>query len=186
MLAIENMMKEHEQILAVLDALDAFASSERDAGADPAELRRFVTFIREYADDRHHAKEENVLFEAMIRQGFPRDQGPVAVMLHEHREMRETVAALRGLAEQEGPWNGEERKRLAEAALSYTGTLRHHIMKENEILYPMAVHRLPPPVQDEIDRDCGALDDRRASAGTDRSLEELGASLVAKYAPRPH
>jgi len=183
--AVENMMKEHQQILAVLDALDRFATSERDLAADKAELGRFVTFIREYADARHHGKEENVLFEAMTRHGFPREQGPVAVMLHEHEQMRKVVGAMRGLAEQAAPWTQADRARLAEAALSYTGTLRHHIMKENEILYPMAMHHLPPPVQERIDQECAALDARRASAGTDATLEELAAGLTAKYAGVP-
>jgi len=183
--AVENLMKEHEQILAVLDALDRFATSERDAAGDQAELGRFVVFIREYADARHHGKEENVLFEAMTRHGFPREQGPVAVMLHEHEQMRKVVGALRSLAEQAAPWSPADRTRLAEAALSYTGALRHHIMKENEILYPMARHRLPASVQEHIDRECAALDARQTPAGRDGALEELAAELTGKYAGRP-
>ncbi|MBK9032944.1 MAG: tetratricopeptide repeat protein [Myxococcales bacterium] len=33
---------------------------------------------------RHHGKEEDLLFEAMVEHGFSREQGPLAVMLHEH------------------------------------------------------------------------------------------------------
>jgi hemerythrin-like domain-containing protein len=184
--SIQIMMNEHEQILRVLDALDGFAAGVHEAAGDKLELAHFVRFIREYADERHHGKEEHVLFQAMVRNGFPPEQGPVGMMLLEHQQMREIVSVLRGFAEQEAPWNPADRERLADAARSYTTALREHIMKENEMLYPMAMEHLPPHVQDEVDEECAALDERRASAGTDASLEKLAAHLVARCEPRPN
>jgi len=187
------MMSEHEQILRVLEALDCFAAAVHDTLGDKLELGHFV----EYADERHHGKEEHVLFEAMIRNGFPPEQGPVGMMLFEHQQMRELISVLRGLAEQDAPWSSTDRERVSDAARSYTGMLREHIMKENEMLYPMAVEHLPPHVQDEVllstrgqgsasvDRECAALDERRASAGTDATVEKLASHLVARYAHRP-
>ena len=96
--SVQVMMDEHRQILRVLDALDCFAAAVRDTPEDKLELGRFVTFIREYADERHHGKEEHVLFAAMTRNGFPPEQGPVGMMLLEHQQMRALVSALRGLA----------------------------------------------------------------------------------------
>jgi len=180
--SIQVMMNEHEQILHVLDALDRFATDVRDTPEDKLELGRFVKFIREYADERHHGKEEHVLFTAMARNGFPPEQGPVGMMLLEHQEMRGIVSVLRALAEQEAPWTPADVERLSEAAGSYTSALREHIMKENEMLYPMAMEHLPPPVQEEVDDDCAALDERRASAGTDAALEKLASELVARHA----
>jgi hemerythrin-like domain-containing protein len=183
--AIQIMIDEHQVILRVLDALDGFAAAVGDTPGDKLELGRFVTFIREYADERHHGKEEHVLFTAMARNGFPPEQGPVGMMVFEHEEMRKLVSELRALAEQGAAWSSSDRERLTESAMSYTAMLREHIMKENEMLYPMAMEHLPPPVQDQIDDECAALDDRRASAGTDATLEKLAAELVATYAPRP-
>jgi len=183
--AIQIMMKEHEQILQVLEALDCFAATVHDSPAGKLELGHFVTFIREYADARHHGKEEHVLFTAMARNGFPAEQGPVGMMLQEHQEMREFVSVLRELAEQDAPWSSNDEERLSDAARSYTRMLREHIMKENEMLYPMATEHLPPPVQDQIDAECAALDESRASAGTDATLEKLASHLVARYAHRP-
>lgn len=179
--SIQVMMNEHQQILRVLDALDGFAATPRDAPADKLELEHFVTFIREYADERHHGKEEHVLFTAMIRNGFPPEAGPVGMMQLEHQELRELVKVLRDLAEQDAPWSPDDQERLLDAARSYASMLREHIMKEDEMLYPMAMEQLPPQVQDEVDVECAALDARRASAGTDATLEELAAHLVAKY-----
>jgi hemerythrin-like domain-containing protein len=183
--SIQVMMKEHEQILQVLEALDRFVDAIHGMPGDKLELGRFVTFIREYADERHHGKEEHVLFTAMVRNGFPAEQGPVGMMLVEHQEMRGIVSALRALAEQDAPWSSSDVERLADTARSYTAALREHIMKEDEMLYPMAMEHLPPEVQDQVDEECSALDASRASAGTDATLETLASQLVARYANRP-
>ena len=183
--AIQVMMAEHQQILRVLEALDRFVAAVPDTPESKLELRRFITFIREYADERHHGKEEHVLFAAMIRNGFPPEQGPVGMMLFEHQQMRALISVLRGLAEQDAPWSSSDRKRLSDSGRSYTGALREHIMKEDEMLYPMAMEHLPPAVQAQVDDECAALDERRASAGTDATLEQLASRLVAKYAHRP-
>jgi hemerythrin-like domain-containing protein len=184
--SIRIMMDEHEQILRVLEALEAYAAAAQGTPGDKLELGHFVTFVREYADERHHGKEEHVLFTAMTRNGFPREGGPVGMMLMEHQDMRALISTLRGLADQDGPWTAEETERVRDTARSYVETLREHIMKENEMLYPMAMEHLPPHVQEEIDADCAALDRQRGSAGTDATLEKLAAHLVTRYVRQPH
>ena len=53
-----------------------------------------VDFIRQYADRFHHAKEEDVLFEALVANGMPRQNSPVAAMLMEHDQGRLYVQAM--------------------------------------------------------------------------------------------
>jgi hemerythrin-like domain-containing protein len=178
--AIRRLMEEHQLILGALDALERFAD-EVEAGRDDwAELARFVTFIKEFADLRHHGKEEDVLFEAMVRAGFPRGAGPIGVMLAEHGMGREQVAVLAEEAGKIGPWDGEDRRAVVEAARAYAELLRAHIQKEDSILYPMARARLAPAVLARIDADCAALDERQAAAG--ERLLRLGGELVARHA----
>src|ERR1700681_2463481 len=55
-----------------------------------------VDSLRSYADRFHHTKEEDVLFEALIRNGMPRADSPVAGMLVEHDLGR---AFVRGMEE---------------------------------------------------------------------------------------
>src|SRR5690242_137842 len=104
--AIETLMSEHRVIERVIDGLVAFVEGTRRSGAtDPQELSRFVHFIREFADACHHGKEEGILFAAMVEHGFPRQAGPIAVMLHEHDEGRAFVAVLAEKAAQQEPWS---------------------------------------------------------------------------------
>ncbi len=181
--AIETLMSEHRVIERACDALVAFTDEVRRGSDDKAELGRFVRFIREFADAAHHGKEENILFQAMIDAGFPRDGGPVAVMLMEHDEGRAHVRALAELARQEAPWSAQDRQAIAEEGMGYASLLRGHIHKEDAILYPMAEQRLPGSVLSRVDEDCAAFDDAEARAGRQEPLQKLAEELVARHAP---
>ncbi|MFL5262317.1 MAG: hemerythrin domain-containing protein [Anaeromyxobacteraceae bacterium] len=190
--AIETLMNDHRLIERAIDALVSFADEvRRKSTDDKAELGRFVTFIREFADAHHHAKEEDVLFAAMIEAGFPRQGGPVAVMLFEHDQGRAFVGQLADLAAQLAPWSADDRQRVAQAAQGYATLLRAHIHKEDAILYPMAEQRLAPEALARVSEACGALETARAASGDLDRLHALAAELVARHAalsdlqPRP-
>ena len=187
--AIETLMNEHRTIERVLDALTAFADEVRRRGAtDRAELASFVTFLREFADGHHHHKEEDVLFEAMIDHGFPREAGPVAVMLHEHAQGRTLVGVLAEQGAAAGDWSDEDRQEIADAAHAFSDLLHAHIQKEDRILYPMAEQRLPPDALTAVGEACAEQD--RARAAPAERLVQLAEALVARHAavahPRPH
>src|SRR5512137_183496 len=122
--AIDLLMEEHQLILRALDALDAFTADVSRGGDDRAELARFVRFIREFADTRHHGKEEDILFKAMVAAGFSTESGPVAVMPMDHEAGRAHVGVLAAKAEQAAPWSDADRAAVAAAAHGYAELLR--------------------------------------------------------------
>ena len=65
---IHQLSHEHRYILKVVHGLSAI-DQELAAGRVPdlARLRNIVAFMREFADQCHHAKEEAILFPAMLR-----------------------------------------------------------------------------------------------------------------------
>jgi len=84
-----------------------------------------VDFIRSYADQYHHAKEEEILFKY-----FDPNVDIVKVMLADHETARGHVRAI---------VEGVERRDAAavrEHLLAYGELLKEHIKKEDEILYP--------------------------------------------------
>jgi hemerythrin-like domain-containing protein len=185
--AIETLMNEHRVIESVLDAIVGFADEVRRKGTTEKEdLGKFVEFIREFADACHHGKEEGVLFEAMIRHGFPRNGGPVAVMLHEHDQGRAFVAVLKARAEQAEAWSDADRQEIADAAFGYSQLLRHHIQKEDGVLYPMAEQHLPPEVMEEVSADCERFEAEKTGSGEHERFHALAESLVARYAGTAH
>jgi hemerythrin-like domain-containing protein len=179
--AIETLMTEHRAIERVLDALVAFAGEvERKGTTEKEELGRFETFVREFADAAHHGKEEDILFAAMVEHGFPREGGPVAVMLHEHDQGRRLVAILRGYAAQADAWSDADRQEIARAAAGFAQLLRAHIQKEDQILYPMAEQHLPPEAMAAVAEACERYE---SSAGAHEKLRVLGDELVRAHAP---
>jgi len=183
--AIETLMNEHRTIERALDALESFADENRRRGTtEKDELARFVTFLREFADAHHHHKEEDVLFEAMVDHGFPREAGPVGVMLHEHVQGRALVGVLAGKAALRGEWRDDDRQEWSDAAHAFADLLRAHIQKEDRILYPMAEQRLPPGALDAVGEAC-AEQDRARAASVDR-LVQLADELVLRHAAAAH
>lgn len=106
-----------------------------------------VDFIRNYADRFHHAKEEDVLFVALIRNGMPEKQSPIEAMQMEHDQGRAHVRAMEEAARKALDGEGEQAAIIAEHATGYAALLRGHIEKENDILYPLAERVLPEGVR---------------------------------------
>ncbi len=183
--AIETLMNEHRTIERVLDALVAFAEDTvRRGTTEKEELARFVTFVREFADACHHGKEEDILFTAMVDAGFPREGGPIAVMLHEHDQGRALVRILRERSEQAGAWTDADRQEIANVARGYSAMLHAHIHKEDAVLYPMAEQHLSPEQMERVARDCARYEATRE--GSHEQLHAAGEELVARYAPAVH
>lgn len=185
--AIETLMNEHREIERVLDALVAFADEVRRKGTtEKEELSQFVTFVREFADACHHGKEEGVLFAAMVEHGFPRNGGPIAVMLAEHDQGRGLVRILKAQAEQPDPWSDGDRQEIADVARGFAEMLRAHIQKEDAVLYPMAEQHLPPEALRRVGEDCETFEAERTGSGEHERLHALAEALVARHAPNVH
>lgn len=182
----EVLMNEHRVIESVLDSFEAFVDRfAPDTSADPEDVGRFIRFIREFADACHHGKEEDILFEAITRHGMPRESGPIAVMLQEHEQGRQFVRAMAECAARAAVsgWDEGERQRLRHAVHGYADLLRHHIQKEDGILYPMASSLLDASAIAEIARRFEAFESEETGAGKHETLHALAEELIARYGP---
>lgn len=179
---IEILMSEHRAIERVLDALVAFSEDvERSAATDKDELRRFVTFLREFADTGHHGKEEDILFQAMVEGGFPAEDGPIGAMLRDHDEGRGLVGILDERARQAGEWSEADRRQINDASRGFADLLRSHIEKEDEILYPMARDHLPRQAFDGVGEAVARFDQLRAQNGVALRMQALGEDLARRH-----
>lgn len=183
---IDVLMDEHrliEQVLGSLEscalAVDGGVAVERPLVAD------YAGFFRGFADVCHHGKEEDILFQRMIERGFPVEGGPLAVMLHEHTEGRARVSALSQIGQGEGPVADAERRTLLTNANEFVPLLRQHILKEDRILYPMALRLLTDNELDAMEADFDAFARRLAEDGTEDRLRGLADRLTSAFAPDP-
>ena len=135
---VDVLMDEHRLIERVLDAVEQRASALQDGPFPGDFFRKAVDFIRNFADGRHHFKEEECLFPMLGEHGLPKEGGPVACMLHEHTLGRECVAGISNNLEAAEAGSKEAAALVRQNALAYVELLRQHIYKEDNILFRMA------------------------------------------------
>jgi len=127
------LSEEHQVILKVIDAAFRECNDiEQGKALDVSFFEKTIDFIRYYADKFHHAKEEEILFIAMIENSDQMHCNPIPVMLHEHSESRELVKEMEeAIAE-------NNLEKLIDSTRAYGLLLQQHIYKEDNVLYPMA------------------------------------------------
>lgn len=134
----------HEPLWEDLPRLHAMADKvHRVHGDKDPRLAALASLVRAFREEleSHLAKEEQVLFPWILRQGTPAPRAPITVMLHEHDEAAEMLAQLRALTDDfalpagacntwTALWQGLE---------AFDRDLREHIALENNVLFPRAL-----------------------------------------------
>lgn len=139
MKATDVLTEEHRVIEQVLDTLETGVNLlERGEFVRPEFFLSATDFIRGFADGCHHQKEEGVLYKHMEEQGLPLQGCPLGVMLAEHELGRQYTRGLTSAAEALKSGDLSARQRIIESSSSYIALLRRHIVKEDNILFPMA------------------------------------------------
>ena len=170
------MMDEHQLILRMIALVERnTALLEQGAFRDWQFFLDAVDFIRNYADRFHHAKEEDVLFVALVDNGMPAKQSPIEAMQIEHEQGRAHVRALELAARQALAGDDGKAGAIIAHARGYARLLRGHIDKEDHILYPLAERVLPEAVRPAMLRGYAAADARAAG------LEDRCRQLVEHY-----
>jgi hemerythrin-like domain-containing protein len=133
--ATKNLEKDHEYILRLIDVMETMVKTKSENISD---METAVKIIQEFADGFHHAKEEQLLFPALGTKGFAANQGPVAVMLHDHVEGRGFVKGIVDGIESFKKGNASAIQAIYFNMNNYGELLRGHIGKENNVLFRMA------------------------------------------------
>jgi hemerythrin-like domain-containing protein len=181
---IEVLMGEHRLIEQALGSLETYADEVR-AGMPPAceAVRDYATFFRDFADTCHHGKEEDILFQRMIERGFSREAGPIGVMYAEHELGRSHVREMLALASGAGELSPGHAGSLLRSVAGYLPLLRLHILKEDQILYPLALRVLSGPELDTMAAEFESFERRfRADGSLDR-LRRLADRLSGRFPP---
>ena len=146
-----KLVDEHQLILRMIALLEN--NAPRTAEGNYLNWQFYldgIEFIRQYADRFHHAKEEDVLFKALIDNGMPKDNSPVAAMLMEHDQGRSFVSAMEDAVHEAQTGRKDNYQEIAKNALGYAALLRDHIAKEDDILYPLSERVLPEALRANI------------------------------------
>ena len=135
----EDLIREHNAIIIMLGIMDKIAAFIRDNDdVDIDDITKIADFLQVFAERCHHAKEEKVLFPALVLAGVAEDNGPIGVMLYEHAMARNFIEGINTGIEKFNEGYSGSLLVVAQNFSNYTFLLRNHINKENNILFPMA------------------------------------------------
>ena len=124
------LIQEHKLILRALDLLDGVtASMEAEGKADPGDVDKILDFLRWFADAHHQTKEETILFPVIKARAASEDRS-VRHMIFEHDHERHLIEDL------EKDLRLGQLSNFASSANRLSSTLRNHIYKEDQLLFP--------------------------------------------------
>ncbi|MBU2444083.1 MAG: hemerythrin domain-containing protein [Bacteroidetes bacterium] len=151
MIPTDILKQEHRALERMLNVLEsALQKAEKGEQVSSQVFSDIIEFIKMFGDKCHHGKEEDLLFPAMETKGFSKEMGPVAVMLSEHTQGRQLVAAMTKAADR---YSESDQSALADLAFSgrnFMNLLRQHIQKEDNILFVMADQHFNEVEQNEL------------------------------------
>ncbi len=183
MKATQILMDEHRVIERVLGAIEtAVAKVQGGADLSPVFFSEAADFIRGFADGCHHQKEEGVLFKAMNAAGMPVEGGPIGVMLSEHEQGRAFTRGMRSAAEKWQAGDLSAREETLRNAAGYAALLRQHIMKEDNILFPMADRVIPAGEQERVEQGFETVEHEETGEGVHEKYLALADKLCAQVA----
>jgi hemerythrin-like domain-containing protein len=133
MLPIGPLMIEHRVIERMIEVIGRRVDQmEKEKKVDPQFIDLIVDFIRTYADQCHHGKEEEILFrELLLKPLSPEHKKMLEELTEEHRRGREVVSNL--VAAKASYLRGEQGAltRIAECLRSLVNFYPTHIEKED-------------------------------------------------------
>lgn len=137
--AIQSLSCEHRHIETVIKSLqDAVAALDTRQRLNVRKLRAVVEFLRVYADQRHHQREEGIFFPLLVRRSVPPQGCPIGGLNNEHEKGRALVSVLdKGITAYEQKQSGADhavRQTLQEIIDLY----RKHLWMEDAMVFPMA------------------------------------------------
>ena len=143
----DDLKKEHQLILKYIDLMERYIEFSLENSNKPILLDKaeeFIGFIQKFADEFHHAKEENILFKHLAAPGVLTHCNPLPQMLTEHDLGRKYVQEMKDSL------TNKDLNKLIESTRNYGKLLKEHIQKEDNILYPMAENGIVDPEKNTL------------------------------------
>jgi hemerythrin-like domain-containing protein len=153
--------EEHKVILRMVKVLTAMHKRLESGGDVDAEaLAEVVDFFRAFADKGHHAKEEEVLFPTLERNGV-RSQGcPIGTLTSEHKQGRALMTALNDAIEKYASGDSTAKATISATIKGAMDLYPDHIWREDYLLFPMTGKVLPKPELEGLTRNFNEVETR--------------------------
>lgn len=162
-----GLRDEHALILRGTVALERCgARLAASAGSDPVEVDRLtalLAFFRDFADIRHHGKEEEALIPSVISSGVAPNADTLRDVMDEHLLVKELLLQL----------TSGDRATLVAVIPRFAGFLREHMQLEERVLFPFVERTLDAATKLRVQREFDQIDARAGTAEAFASYERL-------------
>lgn len=146
------------------------------------DFAEMTDFVKNYADNHHHGKEEKFLFNRMIAElGGAAEKLVKYGMLVEHDMGRLYMMDLKEALEKVKLGDQEAKLDVIANAISYTHLLSRHIDKEDNAAYTFAKRELSPETLEEINKQCDSFEQEEEAKGTQKKYLQILQQLEEKY-----
>jgi len=175
---LEELRAEHDLIDRMLDSFRTAAGQFINAQDRAQDLVRFVRFFRVYADQFHHAREEQVLFATLVNQlHLPGNHGPIAVLTDDHRQFKVCLDQIEQLIARQ-PLSPTDQNQLRTMTEQYITAMQHHIDAENSVLF----------IEGEICLQDAGISEllSRSLTADEQQVRLVAEELLQRYPPTPN
>jgi hemerythrin-like domain-containing protein len=149
MKATEILTREHALILQALKSLSRAQKKIEENQQLPKDFfEKALVFVREFADQFHHFKEEYLMFGLLALKKGGAFDGPIGGLRYQHERCRACIDEISKSLDGYADGDDIATTRLLENLAAYIALLRKHIYEEDHIFFKMAEKELS---KEEVD-----------------------------------
>lgn len=159
---IELLIEEHKYVRRMLLVIRKACFKLIETGEiNYDDFYNMIHFVRNFADNHHHKKEEVFLFNKMVENLGETGKNIITHgMLVEHDLGRLYIKQLEEALDKYKEGNEEFKLDIIGNAFSYTDLLSRHIFKEDNVAYKFAERELSKELIDKINKECLEFEDK--------------------------
>jgi len=181
--SVQVMVMEHDYILRMLNVVrKACYKVMQSEDINYDDFYKMIEFVKNYADEHHHGKEEKFLFKEMqTKLGKLGENLITHGMLVEHDLGRLYMSDLRDALERVKNGDEESKLDIISNAIGYTHLLKRHIAKENDAVYKFGETKLPKEVIHAINLKTEEFELEAEKKGIQKYYTDILEKLEKKY-----
>jgi hemerythrin-like domain-containing protein len=181
MKATQQLKDEHEGIRTMLNILDKVCTKlEKEGALEREHFDGILEFLKIFVDKCHHAKEEEILFPAMIA-ASDEAIAPTVALRADHEAGRGYLASMSraytALMHGDSSTSGS----VTENGRAYISLLRDHIAKENNVILEVADKKFSDAQQNELFEGFERIEEERIGHGKHEEFHGLLDTLSGIY-----
>lgn len=184
--AITILAAEHAAIRRAVGVLGRLCEQAAAGAAGAADEHahsagQVLEFLREFAERCHNAKEEELLFPAMVHRGIPSNGGLLSAQLAGRRQGRQLMDAMTLAQAAWATGKAGAGGRFSAAATAYHALLEQHVAAEQDVVFAVADQVLDDVAQDALTHAFGRLELHVLGTGRRSALYRQLDRLLLRY-----